>query len=103
MKSATILDVLHAVTRVAREHREVEAWWYAPSRRLRLGGESPAAGPAQVPEVAIDTATGAVVDEELLARELKALLGTNDVRVRRYQGAAEPRALFRLVTTRRNA
>jgi hypothetical protein len=103
MKSATILDVLHAVTRVARDHREVEAWWYAPSRRLRLAGDSPDAGPAPMTEVAIDTATGTSVDEDLLARELKALLGTKDVRVRRYEGAAEPRALFRLVTTRREA
>jgi hypothetical protein len=103
MKSATILDVLRAVTRVAREHPEVEAWWYAPALRLRVAGDASDGQTAPVPEVAIDAAKNIDVDEELLSQELQALLEMPEVRVRRYEGAAEPRTLFRLVTTRRDA
>jgi hypothetical protein len=101
MKSATILDVLRAVTRVAGGHREVEAWWYAPPQRLRVDGGAPPGSDSGPPEVAVDAAVGADVDHDLLARELGDLLRVPRVRVRRYQGSAEPRALFRLVTTRR--
>jgi hypothetical protein len=100
MRSATILDVLHAVTRVARGHQDVDAWWYAPPQRLRVAGDVPAVDEQRTIEVAIDVA-GPTVDEEMLARELRDLLSVPDVRVRRRRESGEPRTLFRLVTTRR--
>ena len=101
MRSATILDVLHAVTRVARVHEEVEAWWYAPPQRLRVAGGGAETGNTPATEVAIDAPDGVEVDHERLARELRDLLNAPDLRVRRHLGADEPRVLFRLVTTRR--
>ena len=102
MRSATILDVLHAVTRVARAHAEVESWWYAPPQRLRLAGEL-APDDAPAPELAVEAASGQAIDADLLAREVRAFLEVPIVRVRPHRGSAEPRALFRLVTTRRDS
>ena len=99
----TILDVLQAVSHVAREHGGVKAWGYAPPPRLRLAGGEGAETGVRALEIAIDAVAGAEVDEELLTRELSARLGPPDVRVRRYRGAAEPRTMFRLVTIGRGA
>lgn len=98
MRTPSILDVLRAVISVAAAHPEVDAWWYAPPRRLRLRGELPGAASAPPLEVVVEAAAGAEVDEDHLAAELAPRLPGQAVAVRPHRGAGEERRLFRLVS-----
>ncbi len=97
MRHARILDVLSAVTAVAAGHPEVEAWWYAPPRRLRLQGEiGRARADASALEVVVQTRGGASCQE--IAAELARRLPSDRVSVRLHQGDGEARQLFRLLS-----
>ncbi len=116
MRQARILDVLRAVTEVAPAHPEVEAWWYAPPRRLRLQGERPrdargdlCAGVsgarsdserAPAVEVVVEAGPAASPDCVGIAGELERRLPESTLSVRPYRAAAEERQLFRLVSGR---
>jgi hypothetical protein len=98
-----ILDVLRAVTEVDALHPEVEAWWYAPARRLRLLGELPVSN-RDIPSVeVVVSAPGVSVDREAIAAELSRRLLGHPVSVRLHRGPAEERQLFRLVSGRSRA
>jgi hypothetical protein len=102
MRHARILDVLSAVTAVAAAHPEVEAWWYAPPRRLRLQGEIARAG-AEVPslEVIVQVAPSSCTDCDKIASELSQRLPGSPVAVRLHRAEAEERQLFRLLSVSR--
>ncbi len=104
MRTPSILDVLRAVTEVAAAQRDVEGWWYAPARRLRLTGELPGT-PREVHslEVVVEVAGTAEVDCAGIAAELSSRLAGQPVSVRPHRGAAEERQLFRLVSGRSRA
>ncbi len=98
MRHPRILDVMRAVRAVARAHEEIRAFWYAPTRRLPLGGD--ASAPSRVPEieVVVEPRAGAAPDFARLGRELSDLLRPAVVHVRAYRGDAEERHLFRLTS-----
>lgn len=102
MRRARILDVLSAVTAVAAGHPEIEAWWYAPPRRLRLEGEI-ARAPRETPalEVVVQASGAASTRCDEIAGELARRLASGPVSVRLHRGAAEERQLFRLLSGRR--
>ncbi len=98
MRHAAILDVLRAVTDVAARHPEIQVWWYAPARRLRLAGER-TLGPSETfaLEIVVETATPESVDCSCLAVELQRKLpGSEAISVRLHRGAGEKLRLFRL-------
>ena len=98
MRHAAILDVLKAVTDVAGRHPEIQVWWYAPARRLRLAGER-TLGPSETfaLEIVVETAAPASVDCSSLAAELQRKLpGGEAISVRLHRGAGEKLRLFRL-------
>lgn len=98
MRHPRILDVMRAVRAAMRAHDEIRAFWYAPTQRLRLGGDG--ASPARVPEIEIvvEPRGGASLDHAAIARELTELLRPAVVAVRTYAGEAEERHLFRLIS-----
>jgi hypothetical protein len=112
MRQARILDVLCAVREVAPAHPEVEAWWYAPPRRLRLQGERPrdargdacggGSGSEGAPaiEVVVEAGSAASPDCVGIAAELARWLPGSALSVRLHRAAAEERQLFRLVSGR---
>src|SRR3990172_6161031 len=109
MRQVRILDVLRAVTEVAPAHPEVEAWWYAPPRRLRLQGERPrdARGDAcdgarrgleEAPAVVVVVEAGPAASPDCvgIAAELARWLPGSALSVRLHRAVAEKRRLFRL-------
>jgi hypothetical protein len=106
MRPPSILDVLGAVKAVAAAHPEVASWWYAPGQRLRLAGELPHAGEAEVTvEIVVEMSGGTDGAQspgavEAIGRELSRAMGM-PVRARAHRGSAEERSLFRLVSVKR--
>ncbi len=91
----SILDVVRAVKSIAAAHGEISAWWYAPSKRLRLTGDRPGAGSALPVEIALAGDPSAF---DAIARELSRALRDAPVRVRPYRGPREDGHLFRLLS-----
>ncbi len=116
MRQARILDVLRAVTEVAPAHPEVEAWWYAPPRRLRLrgerrrdaggdacgGGSGARGGSEGAPAVEVVVEAGSATSPDCvgIAAALARWLPGSPLSVRLHRAAAEERQLFRLVSRR---
>ena len=101
MRHARILDVLRAVTEASASRPEVETWWYAPARRLRLMGELPRNGQETASlEVVVEIDPAISADCDGIAAELSRRLPGSPVSVRLHRGAAEERQLFRLVSSR---
>ena len=99
MRHARILDVLSAVTAIAPAHPKVEAWWYAPPRRLRLHGEIARARAEAPPlEVVVQGASSLSTDCDAIAAELSGRLAGSRVAVRIHRGETEDRQLFRLLS-----
>jgi hypothetical protein len=104
MRQARILDVLSAVTEVAAAHPEIEAWWYAPPRRLRLHGEiARARQEASLLEVIVQTHGSLSTGCDGIAAELSRRLPGSSLAVRLHRGSAEDRQLFRLLSGRSRA
>ncbi len=99
MKQPSILDVVHGVKTVAPGHPDVRVWWYTPPQRLRLAGELPTSGPAEIAlEVVLEAPSADALRCALIAKELSLALSGAKVGVRLHKGAAEERPLFRIVT-----
>jgi hypothetical protein len=98
MRPPSILDVVRAVKALAADHQEVNAWWYAPPRRLRLAGERRSdAGGRQV-EIAIEGQCDPGTCDRI-AHELSHALQQAPVRVRPYRGRLDDVRLYRLLST----
>lgn len=95
MRQPSILDVLRAVRDVGVAHPEVRAWWYAPTRRLRLQGEVPSAGGNPEIEIAIEV-DKQKPDLEGISAKIEEVLGCRPVSVRPHRGSGEERQLYRL-------
>jgi hypothetical protein len=102
----SILDVVHAVKRVAPAHPTVSAWWYTPPQRLRLAGALPTVDPDDaVITVVVEGAPEtffAPAQVQAVERALSAALKSAPVRVRAHLGSDEERPLFRLLSRSAN-
>ena len=95
MRQPSVLDILRAVKEVGPAHAEVRAFWYAPTRKLRLQGELPGSQTSGGVEVVVEVDTPAI-DLTAIADELGRSLRGVPVTVRRHRGASEERQLYRL-------
>ena len=98
MRQPSILDMLRAVKEVGSAHADMRAFWYAPTRRLRLQGELPgsqAPESVEVVEVVVE-ADSPAIDLSVLGDALGRSLRGVPVTVRRHRGASEERQLYRL-------
>ncbi len=95
MRQPSILDMLRAVKEVGSAHAEVRAFWYAPTRRLRLQGELPGSQASESVEVVVE-ADSTAIDLSVIGDALGRSLRGVPVTVRRHRGASEERQLYRL-------
>ena len=95
MRQPSILDMLRAVKEVGSAHADVRAFWYAPTRRLRLQGELPGSQASESVEVVVE-ADSPAIDLSVLGDALGRSLRGVPVTVRRHRGASEERQLYRL-------
>jgi hypothetical protein len=95
MRQPSILDMLRAVKQVGSAQAEVRAFWYAPTRKLRLRGEVPGSQTPESVEVVVDVDSPAI-DLSVIADALGRSLQGVPVTVRRHRGASEERQLYRL-------
>jgi hypothetical protein len=95
MRQPSILDMLRAVKEVGSAHADVRAFWYAPTRTLRLQGELPGSRAPDAVEVVAEVDSPAV-DLAAIGDELQRSLRGVPVRVRPHGGTSENRQLYRL-------
>lgn len=88
---------MRAVREVALAHGDVRSFWYAPERRLPLGGRRDGDVPKVV--VVVEARPATSPDFDAIAKDLSTLLHPAEVAVRAYRGDAEERHLFRLIST----
>jgi hypothetical protein len=103
MRLPSILDLLSAVRRVAREHPEARTWWLTPRARLPVKGETSLAERAvRVIDLGIEVgANGAAValagEAARIERELSDLLPGTMINVR-VLGPGEHQGMMRLLS-----